>query len=301
MSLAVVLTAGLAASRPSAQSPRFNAAANAVVVDVYVSARDGGPVPVLAAEDFLLLDGNQPQDVVFFSAEERLPLAVALVIDRSGSMARSKIEAAKEAALVFFDILRPGDLVEVIAFNERPVRLYPLGPDHAAARRSFAGLSGDGLTGLYEAVLVGLRDLERGQRDRPIRYRNVLIILSDGHDTERLITFDHVLEDVRRSGVMVYAISFRTDEHNRLLAPPRELSQLAFDSGGRAMSVGTAAALMSVYREIGAELQSLYQLGFIPSDPDRDDRWRAISVRVPEKDVRVRARSGYYLPSHSGR
>lgn len=280
----------------TALSPRFRSAANAVLVDICVTAREGGFVPALTANDFLVLDNNRPQDVMFFSGEESLPLAVTLLIDRSGSMTGPKLEAAKAAALVFFDTLRPDDLVEVIAFNERAFRLFPLGPDHAAASRSFDGLSGQGLTGLWEAVLVGLRDLEHGQRDRPTRYRHALVILSDGDDTKSLVAFDDVLEDVRRSGVIVYAISFRTGERNRWLAPPRELSQLAFDSGGRAVAVGTAAALARVYDEVGTELRSLYQIGFVPADPGRDGQWRSISVRVPGKDVYVRARSGYYGP-----
>jgi len=315
---AFVLMIGLVATRPSATAsaqdvvigtggsapqgshrplpPRFSSDANAVLVDVCVTARDGGGVPALTAGDFLVLADNLPQDVIFFSGEERLPLAVALLIDRSSSMSGSKLEAAKAAALAFLDTLRPGDLVEVLAFNDRTIRLFPLGSDHAAARRSVSGLSGQGTTGLFEGVLVGLRDLEHGQRGRSTRYRPALVILSDGDDTKSLIAFEDVLEDVRRSGIVVYAVSFRTDERNRWLAPLREVSQLAFDSGGRAVAVGSAEDLAPVYRQIGAELRLLYRIGFVPTNPGPDGRWHSISIRVPGKDVRVLARSGYFAP-----
>jgi VWFA-related protein len=150
-------------------------------------------------------------------------------------------------------------------------------------------------------VIFGLRDLERVQRHGAIRYRHAMLILSDGDDEKSIVPFDYVLDDVRRSGVIVYAISFRTDKRNRWLAPPRELAQLAFDSGGKAVAVGTAADLARVYREVGAEIRSLYQIGFVPIDSSDDGQWRSISVRVPGRDVHVRARSGYYsyVPRHS--
>ena len=277
-------------------SSRFRSIAHAILVDVCVTARDGGFVPALTAGDFLVLDNDRPQDVMFFAGEEKLPLAVTLLIDRSGSMNGSKLEAAEAAARAFVDTLRPLDLVEVIAFNADASRLFPLGSEHAVARRSLSGLSGQGPTRLWDAVIFGLRDLDRGQRTWPTRYRRAMVILSDGDDQKSVIPFDYVLDEVRRGGVIVYAISFRTDGRNRWLAPPRELGQLAFDSGGRAVAVETPAALAQVYREIGAEIRSFYQIGFVPEHSSDDGQWRSISVRVPGRDVRVRARSGYYPP-----
>jgi Ca-activated chloride channel family protein len=275
-------------------SSRFRSIANAVVVDVCVTARDGSFVPALSADDFLVLGDNRPQDVIFFAGEEKLPVAVTMLIDRSGSMRGPKLDAAEAAAISFIDTLRERDLVEVIAFNDQLSTLFPLASEHDAAKQSVSGLSGTGSTRLWDAVIFGLRDLQRGQRHRETRYRQIIVILSDGDDEKSSVSFDYVLDDVRRSGVIVYAVSFRTDERNRGLAAPRELAQLAFDSGGRAVAVDSPASLAQVYREVAAEIRSLYQIGFVPNDLSDDGQWRSISVRVPGRDVHVRARSGYY-------
>jgi VWFA-related protein len=91
-------------------------------------------------------------------------------------------------------------------------------------------------------------------------------------------------------------VSVRSDAHQHWLAPGHELAQLAFESGGRAVTV-EAAGLESMYRELGADLRSLYQIGFVPTDAARDGQWHPISIRVPARDdVHVWARSGYYAP-----
>lgn len=125
-------------------SPRFRSGADVVVVDVSVKARDGRFVPGLSAEEFLILDNKIPQNVAFFSTGEPVPLAVALLIDRSSSMAGPKLKAAKAAALTLVRTLRPHDLVEVMAFNERANRLLPLSADRAAAEEAIGDLSAEG-------------------------------------------------------------------------------------------------------------------------------------------------------------
>ena len=291
---------GFAQQRSLESSPRFRTGVDVVVVDVCVKGRNGQFLPGLSADDFLILDGNTPQRVAFFSAEERVPLAVVLLIDRSASMSGPKLERAKEAAAAFLRTLRPDDLVEVIAFNDHTSRLFSLWPlwkvEGDVMSQAISDLSARGRTGLYEAVTVGLNDLAHAQRDATEDYRAAIVVLSDGEDTSSIIGFDDVLEDVRRRGVLVYGISVRTGEDGKWLAPLRELAQFAYDSGGQAIAVRTLASLVPIYEEIGTELRHLYRLGYVPSPMSQDGRWHSISVRVPGKDVRVRARSGYYAP-----
>lgn len=289
-------TSGAAVGQSAPASPRFRSGVDLVALDVCVKGGDGRLIEGLSADDFLIVENNTPQRVTFFSPDERVPLAVALLIDQSQSMYGEKLDRAKLAAVAFIGTLRPADLVEVIAFSARASRLFPLASPENAAEQAIAGLRATGTTGLFEATLVALRDLERAQRDRPTEYRNAIVILSDGEDTSSLVAFEDVLEDVRRSGVLVYGLSLRTDERGRSLGPLREISQFAFDSGGQTVAVQNLGSLVPTFQEIGTDLRHLYRLGYVPSPLVRDGRWHSISVRVPGKDVRVRTRSGYYAP-----
>ena len=85
-----------------------------------------GPVSVDVALDHGIYRADTRQTGyvrVGVTAEEtrgdgyRAPLNVAIVIDRSGSMAGEKIEQAKRAALAALDQMRPDDIVSVVAYD----------------------------------------------------------------------------------------------------------------------------------------------------------------------------------------
>lgn len=278
------------------QQPQFKGGIDLVALDVCVKNHDGNPTKGLQPEDFLILENDVPQRVVLFSTAGRVPLAVALLVDNSRSMFGEPIERAKVAGARFIDILRPEDLVEVMSFNERANLRYELGPDHDRAKQSLDDIFATGATRLYETVLVAVRDLERGQRRRTTEYRNVIIVLSDGEDTHSRLPFDDVLEDVRRSGMLVYTISLRTKHRDQTDMPLWPMSLLAYDTGGRAVAVHDLTGLTKIYEDINTELINLYRIGYVPSNAVQDGSWRTISIRVPSATLVVRARSGYYAP-----
>lgn len=290
--LAIAVPARLEAQAP----PRFIGSVDVVALDVCVKGRDGQLIPELAPNDFLVLENRKPQALEFFLPDTRLPLSVVLLVDRSTSMTGAKLERAKAAATAFLDRLDPTDLVEVMAFNQLADRRYALGADRRLAASAIESVESGGQTGLYEALLAGLRDVQKAQKHDSGARRSVLLVLSDGEDTSSRPSFEQVLEEIRRSGVLVYGISLRTDPSDHDLPPSTELTQLAADSGGRTVAVRDLRELDGVYGEIAAELHQLYRIGYIPSDTRTDGAWRTISIQLADKRLHARTRRGYYAP-----
>jgi Ca-activated chloride channel family protein len=297
-SLALLAVTTIGADESAAQAqPTFRGGVDVVALDVCVKDRDGRFVPGLTAGDFLVLDNNAPRAIEFFSAGSQVPLAVVLLIDRSSSMSGLKMDRAKMAASAFIGMLGPDDVLEIIAFADRTERPLSFSTDRAAAEQAIAGLSAKGMTVLFESLSIALRDLAEMRRRETTQYRQAIVILSDGEDTKSLLAFDDVLEEARQSGVLIYTVSLRSDANGRALPTPRELFQLANDTGGRAIAIEDPEKLAPVYEEIGAELRHLYRLAFLPTGTANDGSWRRLAVRVPvQAAARVRTRAGYYAP-----
>lgn len=89
----------------------------------------------------------------------RSPLRLALVLDRSGSMAGEKLDTAKRAALAVLDRLDEADQVSVVAFDNEIEVVQPLAPVteklRVAVRTALAKIEARASTALHEGWLTG--------------------------------------------------------------------------------------------------------------------------------------------------
>ncbi|MDP9327021.1 MAG: VWA domain-containing protein [Actinomycetota bacterium] len=93
---------------------------------------------------------------------QRRPLHVALVLDRSGSMAGAKLETAKACAAYLARRLGPADQLSIVTFEDEVQLVYPLQDvQHAglALQHAIAGISPGGMTNLSGGWLKGVEQL----------------------------------------------------------------------------------------------------------------------------------------------
>jgi Ca-activated chloride channel family protein len=72
------------------------------------------------------------------------------------------------------------------------------------------------------------------------------------------------------------------------------LKRLAEDTGGRAFFPFKAEDLTESFQNIGSELRSQYSLAYRSSNAARDGAFRAIRIETDRRNLRVKARKGYY-------
>ena len=140
------------------------------------SLLDVDAIPVESAGAVtILLDITAPEN----PASDRPPATLQIVVDRSGSMAGSRLSGAVRALLDLVDRLDPTDNFGLVTFDHEARVEVPAGPltDKANAKRRISALRPGGSTDLSSGLLRGIQEARRASRDRGA----TLLLISDGH------------------------------------------------------------------------------------------------------------------------
>jgi Ca-activated chloride channel family protein len=272
---------------------------NVDLVVLRASVRDhkGAPISGLTQENFHVYEDKVLQQIESFSHED-IPVTVGLVIDNSGSM-RSKYSEVIGAALAFARSSNPKDEIFVVNFNERvSIGLPPSSPFTSNAAQLEKALSSNvitGMTALYDAISVGLEQLQKGKWDR-----KVLIVVSDGGDNASKSNLAQVMSKVNQSTAAIYTMGiFDENDEDR---NPHVLKQLSRASGGEAFFPANLQDILPICEQIAHDIRSQYTITFVPANKKQDGAYRAIDVKAREasggRRLSVSTRAGYSVPSN---
>lgn len=243
----------LASSSCMAQNPGFQV----------VSTPPQGPVQLATGFEYgylltgsdgqahLVIDLHAPAPANFTS---RAPMAVSLVIDRSGSMAGEKMRNAIAAATCFIRNLNDGDVIAIYAYDDvvdqiaAPTILTEA--SRLALVSSLMGLHPRGSTNIHAGLTAGINALASPGSERPIRR---VILISDGLANvgpSSARALGGVASRAARGGVSVTSIGVGLDYSEATLGA------IAVRSGGRFYHLQEPAQMVSI---LESELLALNQ------------------------------------------
>ena len=315
--LAAVLIAALVApsglrQAAAQQEPQQPLKVESTLVNLYATVRDKRHAIIadMKKEEFKIYEDGVEQKVEFFSRETELPLTMGILIDASGSVERllgaeqatasgfleKVMRKSDEAMVMSFDL--GADLVEDFTSDvsqlERGIRSVRINTEGGNARGgplSTPGTfptSGPIGTVFYDAVYLACRE-----KLGPEAGRKAIIVLTDAEDNGSKKRLEEAIEAAQRSDTVIHILlqsaSFFGGRGGDGIA-----RKMTNETGGRTIDVRSAKDLEKAFDEISDELRSQYTLGYIPTNPAHDGKFRRIRVESTRPDTKVLARQGYY-------
>ena len=270
-----------------AQQPTFRSGTEIVSLFVTVADAQGRLVPDLTKDDFEIYDNDKPQPIVYFENVIQ-PISVVVMLDTSGSMTGS-ISLLKTAAEQFLLRLLPADQGRVGAFNDKIQISTHFTKNRDDLISDLKELDFGNGTRLWDAVLTSLDELNG------VEGRRVVLVFTDGDDTESRTRFGTVVDKARVDDAMVYAIGLQSNYFNgqRMVRsePDSGLRKIADETGGGYFELKKSADLAPTFTRVAQELHAQYVMGFTPTQ--LDGKVHKLSVRVKKPGMTARARRSY--------
>lgn len=200
-------------------------------------------------------------------------LALALVIDRSGSMRGPKMELAKEAAKATSEMLSADDQIGVIGFDSQPTRVVRMqgASNRLRISRDIGRLQAQGGTAIFPALDMAYQDLSITRA----KVKHV-ILLTDGQAPEQGIA--ELVQVMRAEGMTVSTIGLGADVNQGLLR------SVATQGGGRSYFTNDPHNIPRIFmRETSTVARSsAVEEYFTPAVQTRADFLRGIDMaRAP--------------------
>ncbi len=185
------------------------------------------------------VEAAMPLDFQIKNTKMRPP-ALALVIDRSGSMTGEKLAMAKAAASASVEVLSPGDYVSIIAFDTAANLVVPLTKKEDStdilSRLDSVGAAGG--TNMYPALTLAYEQLAQAA-DAGVRH---IVLLTDGM-TEGA-GYQQLVEQMRKDqNVTLSTVAVGADADVKLL------EQLARAGGGRFHQALSPSSLPRIFQQ----------------------------------------------------
>jgi len=153
--------------------------------------------------------------------EERFSTALALVLDRSGSMSGQKIEICKSAAIATVDLLTSKDYVTVISFDSAARVIVPMTrvSSKSTINSQISTINSGGGTNMHPGMSEGRAALNRV--NAKVKH---MIVLSDGQTSGS--GYQQMAAQMKTEGITISTVAIGSGSHGQ------RMQQIATAGGG---------------------------------------------------------------------
>jgi len=191
---------------------------------------------------------------------ERIPTAVALVMDHSGSMGEERARVLQDAVDKLIDTKRTEDAFALLKYDDKVGVESPAEVDgrllHQRLKKN--GLEGYGYaTAIVNGISAAMDQLNATQ----FQYnRKAVVLFTDGVDNSSTFNKDSILSVARRSNVMVSSIGFGENIDTTYL------QSISNTTGGIYKQIYRTDEIDEVFDDLYHRLHNYYVFEYSPSD-----------------------------------
>jgi VWFA-related protein len=294
LSLSGVKAQEVKTQEPVPSTASFKSGVDMVRVSAVVRDHKGRFVQDLRSHDFEVLSSGQKMPIADFRSDTS-GISVAVLFDVSGSMEGHLAPAREAASHVLSWMEASRDEAAIYTFDTHLDERVPFTIGLKTLPDALTQVVPFGATSLHDAIALTARRV--GAREGR---RRAVVVLTDGSDTASRLTPPQVSAIASAIDVPVYIFGIvpSIDNPSEETAVPAaqqsalvgSLADLAAWTGGHVFVASTPGQRSVAARQIIDELRHQYLIAFESSG---QPGWHPLVVRARNKDLTVRARSGY--------
>jgi tight adherence protein C len=218
-----------------------------------VNDAQGKPMQGLGPTDLVLAENGAAQNATIELASQLAPVALAIVLDTSGSMGGRPIADAKQAIATLINGLGPQDQAAFLTFDATVHLDRALTSNKAQLLAATNGAAAGGDTAIYDALSAAIGALDAA----PAKARKAIVLLTDGVDNSSKASAASVLARLGGAALPVNVVGLGTDLDRTALAAIG-----AAAPGGRFLEAPTSAQLASIYVGLTQQLLTQYSVRY---------------------------------------
>jgi len=207
------------------------------------------PVSNLSPSEIFVSEQGRPQTVMLEPASRNAPVALALALDTSGSMAGRTLVDAKAALALLVRSLGPDDAAAIVTFNTQATVRQALTSDQNALLAASDSAVASGNTAIFDAVAQSIDVLAAV----PAQSRRAIVLVTDGVDNSSLLGLGAVTDRLLAQGYPLYVVGLGNDLDRRVLQALADGSK-----GGQLFVAPSSSDLTSIYSALSQRIITQY-------------------------------------------
>jgi Ca-activated chloride channel homolog len=279
------------------------------LVNVAFTARDptGALLSSLSADGVRLFEDGAEQKIAYFAKSADVPLTLGLIVDASSSQDRFSKQHEKHLQVFLHNVLGANDRAFLLCFGNhlRLVSDFTQSGSEMMERLKQYEKNSDRFpeigpkerrdlgTAFYDSIFYSTEE-KLANADG----RRAILIFSDGEDNSSSHDMMSTIEAAQAANVLVYTIRYtETMKQGELSARNkygiRVMDRVAKETGASNVDAKKTDP-QEYFAKIAEELRTMYEIGYYPANPMKDQSFRKIVIRPKSEGVTIRAKSGYF-------